>query len=274
VLYVSFARIEEQQVDRLRRWLAALPSRRAEAEATYRQEGTRAEQAFLLAGEDGPVLVYVMEIDDLERAREAFQRSTLPIDLEFKELMGQVVAAPVDPERLYDYAYDGRPPAGPGPACTVRPLEDADRAWCRDLIVERWGTPVVVHGTIYHPEQLEGLVAVRDGELVGLLTLAIEKQRCEIVTLDSTVEGVGVGSALIESAVQLAQRRGCHTLWLVTTNDNLPALRFYQKRGFELVAVHPGALERSRRIKPAIPLVGEGGIPLRDELQLERPLRG
>jgi len=272
VLYVSFARIQEDQVDRLRQWLASLPSRRAEAEATYRQEGTRAEQAFLLSGADGPVLVYAMEIDDLERAREAFQRSTLPIDLEFKELMGQVVAARVDPELLYGYVHKERPPAGGRPACTVRPLEDADRPWCRDLIAERWGSPVVVHGASYRPEEMEGLIAVSVGEAVGLLTYLVQGPRCEIVTLDSTMEGVGVGSALVEAVVEQARQRGCQTLWLVTTNDNLDALRFYQKRGFELVAVHAGAVTRSRRVKPEIPLIGEGGIPIRDELELHLPL--
>ena len=61
-------------------------------------------------------------------------------------------------------------------------------------------------------------------------------------------------------------------MWLITTNDNLNALRFYQGRGFRLVAVHPGAVEASRRLKPQIPELGSFGIPIRDELELELSL--
>lgn len=58
----------------------------------------------------------------------------------------------------------------------------------------------------------------------------------------------------------------------MTTNDNLDALRFYQRRGWRLVAVHPDPLEESRRLKPSIPTVGLFGIPRRDELELEAGL--
>jgi ribosomal protein S18 acetylase RimI-like enzyme len=65
---------------------------------------------------------------------------------------------------------------------------------------------------------------------------------------------------------------GCRQVQLVTTNDNMRALRFYQRRGFRLVALHPGALERSRELKPEIPETGLHGIPLSDELVLAREL--
>ena len=71
---------------------------------------------------------------------------------------------------------------------------------------------------------------------------------------------------------QAAREAGCGRVWLITTNDNLRALRFYQRRGFRLVAVHPDALERSRELKPSIPEIGLDGIPLRDELELELTL--
>ena len=70
-----------------------------------------------------------------------------------------------------------------------------------------------------------------------------------------------------------AARAGqCTRLWLITTNDNLRALRFYQRRGFRLAALHRDALETSRRLKPSISEIGFHGIPLRDELELERSL--
>lgn len=62
----------------------------------------------------------------------------------------------------------------------------------------------------------------------------------------------------------------CDRIWLVTTNDNLDALRFYQRRGFSLCALRPGAVDDARHtLKPSISRTGAYGIPLRDELELE-----
>ena len=119
------------------------------------------------------------------------------------------------------------------------------------------------------PAALPGFVAVGEGGPVGLLTYSIQGERCEIVTLNSFIEGRGVGTRLVESAKGVASESGCTKLWLITTNDNLEALRFYQKRGFVLVAVHRNALDLSRRLKPEIPALGRHAIPLRDEIELE-----
>jgi ribosomal protein S18 acetylase RimI-like enzyme len=78
-----------------------------------------------------------------------------------------------------------------------------------------------------------------------------------------------VGTALINAVIEAARRQGCTRVWLITTNDNLHALRFYQKRDFVLVAVHANAVARARQIKPEIPLIGRDGIPIRDEIELE-----
>jgi GNAT superfamily N-acetyltransferase len=145
--------------------------------------------------------------------------------------------------------------------------------WAADFIDTRWGSSrIVVHGNLYVPSTLPGLVALRGDEKVGLLTYHLDGDACEIVTLDSVLPGQGVGSALLEAVKQVARDAGCRRLWLVTTNDNLDALRFYQKRGFVLAALHPDAVEQARRLKPEIPLVGEDGIPLRDEIELEMSL--
>jgi ribosomal protein S18 acetylase RimI-like enzyme len=92
------------------------------------------------------------------------------------------------------------------------------------------------------------------------------------VTIDTKQSSRGIGTALIEAVKNAAREANCKRLWLITTNDNLNALRFYQKRGFVLVAIHRNALARSRQLKPEIPLVGAGGIPLRDEIELEMVL--
>ncbi|HEX8990138.1 MAG TPA: GNAT family N-acetyltransferase [Anaerolineales bacterium] len=135
---------------------------------------------------------------------------------------------------------------------------------------EHWGDDcVLVHGSIYRPEQVDGFIASEGDAWVGLLTYALREDACEIVSLDSLREGEGIGSRLIEQVTAEARRAGCKRLFLITTNDNLKALGFYQRRGFELAAIRPGAVTASRMIKPSIPLVGFNGIPLRDEIELE-----
>jgi GNAT superfamily N-acetyltransferase len=122
---------------------------------------------------------------------------------------------------------------------------------------------------VHDATALPGFIARCDGQRAGLLTYRIEGGQCELVTLNSELGGRGVGSALVQAVIDAAREARCARLWLITTNDNLAALRFYQKRGFHLVAVHRDALDESRRLKPQIPLIGMEGIPLRDEIELE-----
>jgi GNAT superfamily N-acetyltransferase len=150
---------------------------------------------------------------------------------------------------------------------------EGDRGWVNDLVIARWGADIVVsRGIVHRPARLPGWVAWQSGERVGLLTYQFSGGACEIVTLDSLRPGIGVGTALIDAIRSVARDDGCLRMRVITTNDNLEALRFYQKRGFRLVAVHCNALEASRRIKPEIPSIGMHGIPLRDEIELELPL--
>lgn len=153
---------------------------------------------------------------------------------------------------------------------SIRAVEERDRPWVETFIAERWGSAIVVaHGEVYRAADLAGFIADLAEARAGLLTYALGAASCEIVTLDSLVERRGVGTALVDRAKQEATQRGCSRLWLITTNDNIEALRFYQKRGFELVALHRGAVAASRRLKPEIPMLGAHGIPIRDELELE-----
>lgn len=141
------------------------------------------------------------------------------------------------------------------------------------FITQRWGAETVVgHGTTYYPAQLPGFVAVRGSEKLGLVTYHIEGDNCEIVTIDSLRPSIGIATALLEAVKKVAYQARCKRLWLITTNDNLTALRFYQKRGFVLVAVHRNAVDRARQEKPEIPFIGYEGIPLRDEIELELTL--
>ena len=123
------------------------------------------------------------------------------------------------------------------------------------------------------PADCPALVARLDGERIGLLTYHVDAEGLEVVTLDSLREGLGVGHALLDAAEAEARRRGCRRFWLVTTNDNLRALGFYQRRGMRLVALRPGAMDEARlTVKPQLAEIGNDGIPLRDELELELAL--
>ena len=141
-------------------------------------------------------------------------------------------------------------------------------------VLERHGSAVVArHGELLDATGRPALVAEDDGRLVGLLTYVVTGTDCEVLTLHADPPGTGWGTALIEAAADVAAARGCDRLWLITTNDNVDALRFYQRRGFRLTGLHPGAVDRSRReLKPQIAEVADNGIPIRDELDLERPL--
>jgi len=141
-------------------------------------------------------------------------------------------------------------------------------AW---LMVEFWGSELqVVHQSVYRPAELPGLLAERAGRVVGLLTYQVSDEMLEVVTLNAIERRTGVGTILMEAVAADARQLRCHEIRLTTTNDNLDAIRFYQRRGLRLVALRPSAVDRARLEKPEIPLVGDYGIPLRDEIDLAR----
>lgn len=117
-------------------------------------------------------------------------------------------------------------------------------------------------------------VVAYDGEVVvGVLAYDIVGDACEVLCLYVDGQWSGVGTALLGAAARIATAAGCRRFWVVTTNDNVDALRFYQRRGFRLSAVRPGAIDDARRrLKPAIPPAGAYGIPIRDEIELSQDL--
>jgi ribosomal protein S18 acetylase RimI-like enzyme len=172
--------------------------------------------------------------------------------------------------RLYPL-FDAEVPIGETPQ--VRPVEDADRAWVAETLTRRWGaTYVVSRGRRHDASALAGMLAEIDGERLGLATYMVDGDEVEVVTMDALFEGRGIGTALLEAVVRRAVAAGRRRLWLVTTNDNLDALRFYQRRGLRLVAVHRGAVDQARLIKPQIPEVGALGIGVHDEIELQLDL--
>lgn len=153
---------------------------------------------------------------------------------------------------------------------TIRKTNSSNQDWIRNLFTKNWGSDFIIsQGKIHKPENLEGFIAEENGEKVGLATIFAKNDEMELVTIDSLKQGKGIGKMLLDEVVNLAKEKKLKRLWLITTNDNLNALKFYQKNGFHLVKIYPNAIAESRKIKPQIPEIGENGIPLRDEIELE-----
>jgi N-acetylglutamate synthase-like GNAT family acetyltransferase len=152
----------------------------------------------------------------------------------------------------------------------IEPLEKSDKNWIMEILEKRWGsTEIVTRGRITNALNLPGLKAIVNDKNIGLITYSIKGNECEIVTLDSLEKSKGVGNKLLEAVIKLAKDDHLNRIWLITTNDNLYAQKFYHKRGFIQKAIYPNALGESRKLKPEIPIIGINGIPLKDEIELE-----
>lgn len=150
----------------------------------------------------------------------------------------------------------------------ILPINDSFRPQVNQLIAEEWAGPVIVtKGTVHDTTNADGFISVDDGELTGYLLYTIENGQCEILVLHSLLKNHGIGSSLIKSVIQTAKENRCKCVWLITTNDNTHAIRYYQKFGFELTGVYLNALDESRKLKPSIPRLGNDGIPLKHEFE-------
>lgn len=160
------------------------------------------------------------------------------------------------------------------------PRTESDRAWLASIWRTEWGgETMVTRGTAYQLSSLHARIAWVDEERVGVATYrlgpdtcALEAHSCELMSLNALVTRKGIGTALLNDIEEVARTEGCTRVWLITSNDNLDALRFYQRRGYRFVAVYPGAIDEARKIKPGIPDTGYHGIPVRDEIELEKRL--
>lgn len=156
------------------------------------------------------------------------------------------------------------------PPVTVRDYDPrADRPWADDVVEAGFGSPMQVRrGEVIDVLALPGLVAEREGSRVALLTYRADDGagEAELALLATPIRGAGGGTALVRA---LRERITDGRIWVVTTNDNVDALRFYQRLGFRLRAARVGAIDEARRtLKPSIPVTSDDGIPIRDELEL------
>lgn len=152
-------------------------------------------------------------------------------------------------------------------------ISDKNREQINDFLISHWySTDMVVRGEVVDMTKLDGFAAYENENIIGLITYRIEDSECEIMSLDSLKENRGIGTTLLNKAIETASNINCTKIKLITTNDNINAMRFYQKRGFDIMRIYRNALEKSRKIKPSIPMTGDFGIPLKHEIEFERKI--
>ncbi|MEK4873524.1 GNAT family N-acetyltransferase [Bacillus sp. FSL W8-0102] len=150
----------------------------------------------------------------------------------------------------------------------IKPIKDVRKEFILKFFKEQWGsTEMVTSSGTYDCLELDGFVSLNlKGEINGFITFYISKDECEIISLDSMEENKGIGTSLLNRVEFFAKEQNCKKMKLITTNDNLRAIRFYQKRGYQCVKVIPNAVNIARKRKPEIPLMNpENHIPIRDE---------
>jgi len=156
----------------------------------------------------------------------------------------------------------------------IQPISEKYRGPVNEILAREWHCPPSIsRGKIIDTTKLPGFVSVAEETIQGVITYHIDHAECEIVTLNSFHENKGIGTALINAVIKVAKEQNCKRLWLITTNDDINAIRFYQKKGFDLAAAHINAMQISRQLKPEIPLIGMDDIPIRHELEFEIALQ-
>ena len=136
-------------------------------------------------------------------------------------------------------------------------------------IIKGWGSDILVsRGKAHRAEELDGILAIDNGKIVGLGLYCINKD-CEIKLLETFIQNKGIGTQIIGRIKEIAKKNNCKRIWLVTTNSNINAIKFYQKRGFYISNIYIKAMDEARKIKPEIPKIAENGIEIRNEIEFE-----
>lgn len=153
-------------------------------------------------------------------------------------------------------------------------VNDDNRQKVNDILIKEWeSTDIIIRGKVVDGTKLDGFIALRDNEIIGLITYVVEDNECEICSLNSFIENKGIGTNLINKVKENAKENNCTRLKLITTNDNIRGLEFYQRRGFVFSNIYKNAIENSRKIKPQIPMFADNGLPIRDEIEFEMKLQ-
>lgn len=156
----------------------------------------------------------------------------------------------------------------------IERISNETRNLVNQFFIDNWfSTDMSLRGEIIDGTKLDGFLLQEENNIIGLVTYTFFGDICEIVTLDSKRENMGIGTALVKKIEKIAIDNNCKKMRLITTNDNMRALQFYQKRGYCLTKLYPNAMEEVRKAKPNVPMIGDNDIPLRDEIELEKNLK-
>ena len=149
-------------------------------------------------------------------------------------------------------------------------LKEVNREEVNKFIKKNWySTDMFVGGDIIDMTTIDGIVVYEEGKIVALETYRIKDKECEIISLDSLKEGQGIGTELINRVIQIAKDNLCKRVKVITTNDNIHAIEFYQKRGFDMFKLYHNAVNRARQMKPSIPLLGDNNIFINHEIEFQ-----
>lgn len=152
----------------------------------------------------------------------------------------------------------------------IRKIENIDSEFIERSLKENWGSvKVVTRNKLYDASKLPGFIAEQEEKILGFITYRIEGEEVEMITLNSFKERIGVGTSLIDAVTKEAVSENAKRIWLITTNDNYPAVKFYQRRGFSVFKIHMDAIEQSRKLKPEIPRFGISGLQIKNEIEME-----
>lgn len=152
----------------------------------------------------------------------------------------------------------------------VEEINANNRNIVNNFLKRHWFTTnIISRGKVIDGTKLDGFIVYDNNEIVGLITYRIDNNECEILSLNSLRENNGIGSLLIEKVIKISKIKNCSRIFLITTNDNIHAISFYQKRGFYFSNIYINSIKNSRKLKPEIPEIGYNNIPIRDELELE-----
>jgi ribosomal protein S18 acetylase RimI-like enzyme len=161
----------------------------------------------------------------------------------------------------------------PEQSIAISEVKQDDRAWpAQEITREFASTRVFSAHQMFDTNELPALVAKRDGRRCGLASYRIDGAECELVAFLTTERRAGVGTALVDALRDLAIARGCRRLFLTTSNDNLEAMAFYQKRGFRFARIHRGSMDEARELISGLPATGDHGIPVHDDIEFDMPL--
>jgi ribosomal protein S18 acetylase RimI-like enzyme len=145
-----------------------------------------------------------------------------------------------------------------------------DNSWIVEYMEREWGGNfIITNGRMHYIEQLAGIILSENQKNIGICLYEEGNNECEIVLLEAFEKNKGVGTILIKEMISRMKNMNWRRIWLITTNDNLDAIRFYQRRKFRINKINKNGIDKARKLKHTIPLVGNYGIPIHGEIEME-----